>query len=389
MKLLQIKIRELGSGPCTDWLHLSPHVNKLKSKNHSYQTRILTALETINPPFSCQKKEPFGDLPLEIQQNGYTKKIYPHKRTISLGVFAAPPQLVTDLGQISEFLYETDRIEVGRRLDYSKWLNFVELSSSSRWSEVSESFRVIAQAVQPSSPELVKELGEFTVNLAPEVRIKNDLMDKLSAWLTGLPPLPVDLKSARELTHEAVLRAAHFHRARHLVYQRLPLITSVDPADSLTTLLSFISQKAQDAEKQSSITKNLLIKQLNEQLTIRKSGQPDYVLQESAGRYLLSDKTSPATSSANSKLNRLKASVTLARAISNVIYQTQPILLFIEPDRYISREYHANIIQFLSECAEESQCLCSFASDDFSTMITNSSTNQGKRRAHCINVDKD
>ena len=72
-----------------------------------------------------------------MTQNGHTRRINPAKRTIALAVFNATPDLVQELSSIGDWFYETDRIEVGRRFDYSRWINFVELASSTRWSEIS------------------------------------------------------------------------------------------------------------------------------------------------------------------------------------------------------------------------------------------------------------
>lgn len=389
MKLLQIKIRGLGSTPSTDWFSLTPHLNMFMGQNVSYRSNILAALETINPPFSCSKKKPFSDFPLEIQQNGYAKRISPHKRTISLGVFAATPQLVVDLGQISESLYETDRIEVGRRLNYTRWLNFVELRSSARWGEVSENFRILADILRPTSPERVNELSKYIDELTPGDRIKRTLMNQLATWLSGLPTLPEDLNSTAELTHSAVLRAEHFHKARRYVYQRLPLMAMINSSDSLATQLSFIAQIAHEAEEQNLGTKNSLIKQLNEQLASQKSEQADFVLHQSAGHYVLADKNSQSTTAGvSTNLNQLKASVELASAISIVSYKTQPILLFPEPDRYIPKKDHPDLIQFLFACAEKRQCLCSLYNTDLLEKVSPAISSLEEKKLHYIQLDQ-
>lgn len=72
-------------------------------------------------------------MPSTLNECSYPRLLTPIKRTAALAVFAADPSLIVELGKIEPILDGLDRIEAGRRLDGSLWLNFVEIASACRW----------------------------------------------------------------------------------------------------------------------------------------------------------------------------------------------------------------------------------------------------------------
>ncbi len=221
MRLRQLKIRGLGSLPETDWIALSGTTTLLRLPDKSMGRQFLKTVQSINPPSDCRIDQPFKDLPLEtVSANGHRRVIAPEKRTIVFGIFETPSSLVRELGAITPPLYETDRVEVGRRLDYSRWINFVEIASSSRWSEVSKDITnlLLQQSTGGADTSNIKRLLAET---APSDRIKGNMLEQLATWLTGLQsrlPEPGDLDDILE----KVLRASRFSEARALMERRLP-----------------------------------------------------------------------------------------------------------------------------------------------------------------------
>lgn len=227
MRLLQLKIRGLGDLPETVWLQVGPRCTVIGSASRRSAALFIKAIEALNPLVSCRDTRPFDKIPLETTTpNGYKKLIDPAKRTIAFGIYDSPSSLVHELGDIAAPLYETDRIEVGRRLDLSRWINFVELSASSRWSEVSgEIFRLFSKSGESGCGR--NEVAPLIDSLADSDRIKGETAVKLAAWLNDLSKQLPDLDVSATL--EKVERWQRFKEARRLVEKRLPLMISVPP----------------------------------------------------------------------------------------------------------------------------------------------------------------
>ncbi len=141
MNLIKMKIRGLGTTPETHWLDIGKGLTLFHLPGPETAKAFIKAIQTINPPYHCRTQKPYSDMPKTIKDNGHTRIIKSQKRTVSIGVFTSTPPLVEQLAACSPLFYETDRIEVGRRLDYSRWINFIELASSTRWSEISEEIK--------------------------------------------------------------------------------------------------------------------------------------------------------------------------------------------------------------------------------------------------------
>lgn len=225
MQLIQLKIRGLGDVPETSWIPIKPNVTIARVNDQTAGRHLLHAIQTVNPPYDCLEELPFRNYPAEIiTDTGYRKRIQPFRRTIALAVFTSPPALVAELGSITDPLYETDRIEVGRRLDYSRWINFVELASSSRWSEVSADVQRLADAASLSVPRQ-KPVLHLIGEMKSTDRIKGDPLNLLDDWLTDLRTCSADTDLIDSVM-EKIRRAAFFADARRLVEKRMPLFLS-------------------------------------------------------------------------------------------------------------------------------------------------------------------
>ena len=226
MRLLQVKLRGLGSLPVTDWLPLHTAITVLRCKDTQAGRQILRAVQSLNPPYDCLTEQPFSTLPKEeVLANGSHRIIAPDKRTIVIGIFDTPSFLVKELGAITTPLYETDRVEVGRRLDYSRWLNFVEIASSSRWSEVSTDLHKLSHEYPDASG--TQNIRRLLAEAVPSDRIKGEMAEELAGWVTLLQQNQPETKIPPDLL-EKILRADKFSEARALVYRRLPLFLTVN-----------------------------------------------------------------------------------------------------------------------------------------------------------------
>lgn len=227
MRLLQLKIRGLGDLPETGWLEAGRRFTVITSSNRRSCGLLMGAVEALNPATPCRETESFRELPLETTTgNGYKKIIDPGKRTVIFGIYDSPSALVHELGHITAPLYETDRIEVGRRLDYSRWINFVELASSTRWSEIAEEIQRLRDASQQCGND-EPEITSLTNSLSATDRIKGEYATRISNWLRDIKRhLPAEDISD---TLEKIERWDRFQSARRVVENCLPLMVAASP----------------------------------------------------------------------------------------------------------------------------------------------------------------
>jgi hypothetical protein len=239
MKLIQARLRGYGPIMASRWFDLSPRLNLLHYPDDGGRDLFLRTLATINPRSLCPDTSPFAELPPFIERQGLIARIHPEKRTVALATFGASADLVRELAAVSPHLYETDRIEVGRRLDSTRWINFVEVASSTRWSEIAEGLQQLMNLVKKDMPERTASLADSIASLQPSDRIKDGRDTILAEWLQTLPTALTG--NSRQLVEDlltAVLRAEHFRTARRIVEKRLPLfmVLQYAPGSSLLTL---------------------------------------------------------------------------------------------------------------------------------------------------------
>lgn len=383
MKLIQARIRGLGTFMESRWFDLNPHLNIFQFPEQKYGRRFLRILQTINPPYAIKSLEPFSDFPKYIDQDGHTKRLNPAKRTVALAVFSATPRLVKELAAIDPLLYETDRIEVGRRLDYSRWINFVELASSTRWSEISDDIQTLLNQTQHLAPDQASPVADIIKNLKPTDRIKNSLQNQLVSWLQNLPPeIRKDSAQLIDTTTTAVLRAEHFHAARKIVRDRLPLFVELDcsnatidtlrqqtvvdanrDAASPQHLLHLISSKAESLGKKSSREEHTFLNELNEQLkALQFTDMTLRIDKTTTGEVQLtgdSDSNEPLSS-----LRQLEAKACLAIAFTRTAYKTEPIFLLTGPAQSLPDTLHSKLADFIMNVSTTCQCLYSFSGTD-------------------------
>ncbi len=390
MKLIQARIRGLDALAESRWFDLNPHLNLFRFPEQRHGRKFLRILQTINPTYAIDSVKPFADFPEYIEQDGHSKRVSPAKRTVALAVFGATPLLVKELAAISPLLYETDRIEIGRRLDYSRWINFVELASSTRWSEISGSVQTLLDKEQRLAPERATPLLDVVRNLNPTDRVKDKLQELLNDWLRKLPSSL--RKSSRELietTHTAVLRADYFQIARKIVRNRTPLFVIIgghlpdnqqaasgSGQDSASPhhLLQLISHKIDVLNRKSTGEGHVFLEALNEQLAALH--YPGIMLRlDKPSRGVLRvindapNHVSPAEPLTT--FRQMQTKVCLAAAFSRVAYKSEPIVLFDGPEQSLPETLHCDLADFILDIASTCQCLYSFeAVDIFPTEIT-------------------
>lgn len=168
-----------------------------------------------------------------------------------MGIFAAEPKLTLELGRINPALYEADRLEVGRRVDHSRWYNFVEIASSTKAAEIAASFERLS-AEEARARTLAIGLQKEVLRLDPATRIKDELADSLAGKLAELAREEPFLQEEIAALMTKINRAKDFSRARKHLANRLPLFTllSLENAkdeieDAIATAITTSQQRYQ------------------------------------------------------------------------------------------------------------------------------------------------
>jgi hypothetical protein len=372
MKLIKARIRGPDTLPASRWFDLSPRLNLFQFADPQYGRNFLRILQTINPSYEICAVKPFADFPTITQKNGYTRHINPSKRTVALSVFSATPDLVQELATAGDWLYETDRIEVGRRLDYSRWINFVELASSTRWSEISTDIKTLRDRANQLEPDLTVPLVDILQTVQPTDRIKDELQEQLAKWLQNLPSeLQKNSGQLIESTLTAVKRADHFQAARDIVQTRLPLFVVLDssrsPSTSLQSLVHLVSDKADLLNRKSNDDKQKFLDELNNELEkLPFSNMMLRINYSPAGLSLNCDGKPEEISTATSRdlFKQIEMKVVLASAFSRVVYKTEPILLFTGPEQSLPNTIRSKFADFVINVADTCQCLLSYSDGD-------------------------
>lgn len=225
MKLVKFRIVGHPRHNDTKWRDVGRGLTLLDFGNQALAADILLALQSLSPPYDIDTVQPFQYFPQYMTKGRTTKKIIPAKKTAAFVVVSKTLPLVRQLGALDPILYELDRIELGRRRDLSLWSNFVEIASSSRWSDL----RPVVEKLLPTAPNwqvnsALSRLSEYCAAFRDTDRIKGEVARELASRLAALES-NMD-PGHHELVEQAlyfVQRHDRFQEAKNIMLQQLPL----------------------------------------------------------------------------------------------------------------------------------------------------------------------
>jgi len=298
-------------------------------------------------------------------------------------VLSSHPELVHELAVVSPLFYETDRIEVGRRLDYSRWINFVELPSSTRWSEISDGITKLLAFQDVSDKH--NAISELISSLKPSDRITGETLTLLDAWLALLNRgATTSERTEREELIASVNRAKYFDNARNIIDRRLPLFLTLqnevitkaysrqssflegDWQDPLTYCLSALlrNMTMQHADEGS---KEHILEQLDELLAQLNFLDFKIVLnfsQDCLKLNILTSKNNSVDLAQINAMQQLQVRAALCMCVPRVLYEVDPILLFDDPVEISTASMAEDVLSLAKEVSKTCQCLYATSSKD-------------------------
>jgi hypothetical protein len=240
MRLLRAKVGGHFILQNSGWFTIHPGCTSIAAPDGSGKSTLLKALRSVNPPACDSDPAPFAEFPRFVTTAGYRRKILPPKKTAVIAVFVCDDPLREKLAAVDPVYWQTDRIEVGRRLDNFRWITFIEIAASSRWSEL---YQELVRLGQVFGEGLAKaEISVFlqgNASLQPADRVKgeladglNDLLDLLAGYASS-DQQEHQLQKVRRLAN----RAVHYQEAVRMVEESLPVFLILDRNNLLTGVM--------------------------------------------------------------------------------------------------------------------------------------------------------
>ena len=372
MKLLQAKIRHLKQISDSGWFRLGSNLTLLQGRQRDITATILKGLETLNPLYDIKTVNPFFDVPKAWKQGNGLRQVIPRKMTAAFGVFDSDPEQVKALSRIEETLIETDRIEVGRRLDNSRWVSFVELPASVRWSEIAQEMYYLWNSVVMDRAGAKTDDDCFFNSLRPSTRIKGKLAEQCKAWLLANRSRLSD--SDAQLLDICLRKATLPERVKNgqtFILADLPLTIYLQPEMQLQEEY-LLDQLQFSRDNRGPVTH--LIAQINHQFNLNSEDEEGRIrFQEELAQTLSIPFLNRAeimilvTPSGvtltfeeqiyRSEFEKRKTLIWTVAALTHLHRHRFPILLLDRFDRGLSHHEQHKMMDYLEECSEVMQVL--------------------------------
>lgn len=233
MRLLRAKVGGHFVLQNSGWFTVHPGCTSIAGPTGSGKSTLLRALRSVNPP-DGEQAAPFADFPRFGEKAGSRRKVLVAQKTAVLAVFVCHDGLRENLASIDPVYRQTDRIEVGRKLDNSRWITFVEIAASGRWSEVEKEILPLRELGGEGEAEELAGFLRENARLRSADRVKGRLAERVNELLDRVAGHAPSEEQRQHLNKARLIvrRAAHYQEAVRRVQESLPVFVFLD-RDSL------------------------------------------------------------------------------------------------------------------------------------------------------------
>ncbi|MGD9949982.1 MAG: hypothetical protein AB7U29_16110 [Desulfobulbus sp.] len=361
MHLLKFRIIDHPTFHNTSWINVGDRINILAPPTIKQAQALLESLQAINPPYDCCQVEPFADFPAYSQTHIYNRKIIPAKKTAAIAIYAAAPALIEALAAIDPLYFETDRIEVGRRRDYSRWMNFVELPASARWNEIAEIVRTLLPHLAPEAGPWRDSFQKMIRSWQDTDRLRGERAHQLSIQLRHLQILlPPQYQDQLDWCCQRVDLATHFLQAKAVVATGLPIfyaLPSTNRAHAVSDPLTFLINRLVERSQEKPILERTIAR-LNRQWQACQFGICLKMEAESGKPAIVSTKYGELHDEMGAMGEGLLGSFMQGLALLHlVVYGCDPIFFLDLHRLHLARQDRSNPLEQLHQICDHFQCL--------------------------------
>ena len=184
MKLKRAHVTGYRSIRDSSEFNIEPEKTMLIGPNEAGKTATLKALQALNPPAGEGAFQALRDFPRADYRDVQMGQVDPRTFTVIRGVFSVDEQLRAELAQISPSFSNVEEVEVGRRLDNSRWVKFEGMTRAVSWREIEKDVKQLRDSVKKTaSTDFLSRLDTLTQALEQSSVIEGDLAASLVRWI--------------------------------------------------------------------------------------------------------------------------------------------------------------------------------------------------------------
>ena len=356
MRLLKFHIIGHPNFEKSSWIDIGEGINILAPATTSQAQAFLHVLQALHPPYDCQRVHPFESFPLYRRVNSVNRKIISAKRTAVIAIYTASAELIAQLAAIDPLYWEVDRIEIGRRRDYTRWMSFVEIPASGRFSEVAKILHPLLAILPAERAKEFEELGEILTAWPGTDRLKGERAEWLRVQINRLQALLPHTQLGHCL--QTLALEEHFRQAKNLVFANLPLFLNLPCGESFPSnsgQLSFLADRLAEgiADKAALYDQ---VEAINAQW--KALGVPVFLLPTPQSIQVMTDPTRlSGDSSMYNVTDRTLRMLQCTSILHRAVYGTDPVVLF-DFKQFCKRGHRCeNPIALLRQLCGRFQCL--------------------------------
>ena len=148
MKLKRAHINGYRSIRDSSEFNIEPERTILIGPNEAGKTATLKALQALNSPPGEGVFHALRDFPRADYRDVQLGQVDPKNFTVVWGVFSVDEELRAELAQINPSFGSVEEVQVGRRLDNSRWVKFEGMTRFVTWREIEKDLEQVRDSIK-------------------------------------------------------------------------------------------------------------------------------------------------------------------------------------------------------------------------------------------------